>query len=387
MAPRRALAPSAGAKDGDLTVRARGVTWTAVSGAFACETARGRRVEIRGLELHLLEWGLVAPSGVLLLHGGAAHSHWFDAVAAALAERHHVAAVDQRGHGDSAWATPPGVQHRGLRGRHLGVIDRSGGTRWPSSATRWAATTRSPARRGIPDRSGPWSSRTSARQSPPSGSPRCTSAGATPPPPPHPRGRGGHLPPPAAPDEGGPRPARPRGPRERRAAGRPVSLRFDPACYAARPRWTPGRSCRDQGADAGRPGRTDPRPPPPHGRAPAGRLPAAGASRNRARIHHLVLDRPEAFARSSGASWMLAAPGGRAASARPPGGPVTEPRLEIEQPAAQGLRRHRPRVDPRNLRDLGSVPGGGERYPRSPLPGGLEPRDAEAISERRGHPP
>ena len=56
-----------------------------VSGAFACETARSRRVEIRGLDLHLLEWGPAARSGVLLLHGGAAHAHWFDAVATALA--------------------------------------------------------------------------------------------------------------------------------------------------------------------------------------------------------------------------------------------------------------------------------------------------------------
>jgi pimeloyl-ACP methyl ester carboxylesterase len=125
MAPTRAL-PRARALDGDLTVRARGVTWTAVSGAFACETARGRRVEIRGLELHLLEWGPAAPSGVLLLHGGAAHSHWFDAVASALAERHHVAALDQRGHGESAWAHPPAYATEDFAGDIVGVIDRLG---------------------------------------------------------------------------------------------------------------------------------------------------------------------------------------------------------------------------------------------------------------------
>jgi pimeloyl-ACP methyl ester carboxylesterase len=75
--------------------------------AFACELARPRRVGIRGLELHVLEWGAPARSGVLLLHGGAAHAHWFDAVAGALAEGRHVVALDQRGHGESAWARPP----------------------------------------------------------------------------------------------------------------------------------------------------------------------------------------------------------------------------------------------------------------------------------------
>jgi hypothetical protein len=39
-----------------------------VSGAFACEAARSRRVLVCGLELHLLEWGQAARSGVLLHH-------------------------------------------------------------------------------------------------------------------------------------------------------------------------------------------------------------------------------------------------------------------------------------------------------------------------------
>ena len=35
-----------------------------MSGAFACEVARSGRVEIRGLGLHLLEWGPAARSGI-----------------------------------------------------------------------------------------------------------------------------------------------------------------------------------------------------------------------------------------------------------------------------------------------------------------------------------
>ena len=44
---------------------------------------------------------------MLCIHGGAAHAHWFDFVAPDFAADHHVVSLDQRGHGDSAWAEPP----------------------------------------------------------------------------------------------------------------------------------------------------------------------------------------------------------------------------------------------------------------------------------------
>jgi pimeloyl-ACP methyl ester carboxylesterase len=43
---------------------------------------------------------------VLLLHGGSAHAHWFDAVAPGLADRFHAVSLDQRGHGESQWPGP-----------------------------------------------------------------------------------------------------------------------------------------------------------------------------------------------------------------------------------------------------------------------------------------
>jgi pimeloyl-ACP methyl ester carboxylesterase len=97
-----------------------------VSGSFACETARRRRLDVMGLALHALEWGGPAPSGLLLLHGGAAHAHWFDAVAAALAAGRHVVALDQRGHGESAWASPPAYATQDFAGDIVGVLDRLG---------------------------------------------------------------------------------------------------------------------------------------------------------------------------------------------------------------------------------------------------------------------
>jgi pimeloyl-ACP methyl ester carboxylesterase len=58
-----------------------------------------------GLRLHLLDWGAAGLPALLLLHGGAQTAHSFDEVAPALARDHHVLALDQRGHGDSDWAS------------------------------------------------------------------------------------------------------------------------------------------------------------------------------------------------------------------------------------------------------------------------------------------
>ena len=99
---------------------------SSVSEAFACRSARSRRIELRGLGLRVLEWGGPHPSGVLLLHGGAAHAHWFDAVAAALAEGRHVVALDQRGHGESDWAEPPAYATRDFVADLLGILEGLG---------------------------------------------------------------------------------------------------------------------------------------------------------------------------------------------------------------------------------------------------------------------
>src|SRR5262245_66440170 len=72
---------------------------------FACTSAGRRRIRANGISLHLLEWGDAGRPGLCFLHGGAAHAHWFDEVAAPFVDRYHVVALDQRGHGQSDW--PP----------------------------------------------------------------------------------------------------------------------------------------------------------------------------------------------------------------------------------------------------------------------------------------
>ena len=64
-------------------------------------------VEVAGLKLHYQDYGGASMRPMLMVHGGAAHGHWFDFVAAAFTADHHVLSLDQRGHGDSQWADEP----------------------------------------------------------------------------------------------------------------------------------------------------------------------------------------------------------------------------------------------------------------------------------------
>ena len=65
-----------------------------------------RYVEAGGLRLRYLDYGAAGRPALLCVHGGGAHAHWFDFVATGLCADYHVLAIDQRGHGDSAWAEP-----------------------------------------------------------------------------------------------------------------------------------------------------------------------------------------------------------------------------------------------------------------------------------------
>ncbi len=63
-----------------------------------------RNAVINHLRLHLLEWGDPTNPTIVLLHGGNQSAHSWDLVALHLADRYHIIAPDQRGHGDSEWA-------------------------------------------------------------------------------------------------------------------------------------------------------------------------------------------------------------------------------------------------------------------------------------------
>lgn len=65
---------------------------------------RSRNVIMRHQRFHFLEWGDPSAQSVLLLHGSNQSAHSFDLVSLHLADRFHIFALDQRGHGDSEWA-------------------------------------------------------------------------------------------------------------------------------------------------------------------------------------------------------------------------------------------------------------------------------------------
>ncbi len=58
-------------------------------------------IDVEGVPIHYLEWGQRGAPGLVLVHGGAAHAHWWTFLAPMFAEDWHVVALDLSGHGDS----------------------------------------------------------------------------------------------------------------------------------------------------------------------------------------------------------------------------------------------------------------------------------------------
>lgn len=59
------------------------------------------RIAVRGCEIHYLRWGTAGKPGLLFVHGGAAHAHWWSFIAPLFTSEYRVAAIDLSGHGDS----------------------------------------------------------------------------------------------------------------------------------------------------------------------------------------------------------------------------------------------------------------------------------------------
>ncbi len=58
-------------------------------------------VMVEGCVVHYLSWGRPGMPGLVLIHGGAAHAHWWSHLAPLFTGRWHVVALDLSGHGDS----------------------------------------------------------------------------------------------------------------------------------------------------------------------------------------------------------------------------------------------------------------------------------------------
>jgi esterase len=63
-----------------------------------------KQILVNDMPFHYLEWGDSSKPLIVMLHGGSQQAHSWDFVSLPLSEYYHIIALDQRGHGDSAWA-------------------------------------------------------------------------------------------------------------------------------------------------------------------------------------------------------------------------------------------------------------------------------------------
>jgi pimeloyl-ACP methyl ester carboxylesterase len=82
----------------DLSVRLDAPDW--FRRALAVPVADDE-VEVAGAAIHYLAWGERGRRGLVFVHGGGAHAHWWTHVAATFATELRVLAIDLSGHGDS----------------------------------------------------------------------------------------------------------------------------------------------------------------------------------------------------------------------------------------------------------------------------------------------
>ena len=68
------------------------------------QPGESRRLPFRGRHIHTLHWKPAAKApGIVLIHGNGAHARWFDFIAPLLLPHYHVVALDLPGMGDSDW--------------------------------------------------------------------------------------------------------------------------------------------------------------------------------------------------------------------------------------------------------------------------------------------
>ncbi len=94
--------------------------------SYICDVATRRSFSVNGMTLRALEWGQPGRPALCFLHGGSAHSHWFDAVVPTFVDRFHIVSLDQRGHGESDWAPDSRYGTEQFASDLLGVIDALG---------------------------------------------------------------------------------------------------------------------------------------------------------------------------------------------------------------------------------------------------------------------
>ncbi|HWZ46562.1 MAG TPA: alpha/beta hydrolase [Candidatus Saccharimonadales bacterium] len=87
---------------------------------------RGYEIAAPRMKLHYLDWGTAGRRPIVFLHGAALNAHTWDVVCLKLRTQYHCYALDQRGHGESAWAEDADYSGDAHRGDIEAFADRLG---------------------------------------------------------------------------------------------------------------------------------------------------------------------------------------------------------------------------------------------------------------------
>jgi pimeloyl-ACP methyl ester carboxylesterase len=85
-------------------------------------------VDVDGAPIHYLAWGRPGRRGLVFVHGGGAHAHWWTHIAGLFAPSYRVVALDLSGHGDSGRRSTYGLESWA---REVVTVARSGGIDGP----------------------------------------------------------------------------------------------------------------------------------------------------------------------------------------------------------------------------------------------------------------
>ena len=88
----------ADAFDDDPVLRVDAPAWFRSALAVPFEQ---RSITVDGCDINYLQWGEQVDAGLVFVHGGGAHAHWWTHVAATFGPRVRCVALDLSGHGDS----------------------------------------------------------------------------------------------------------------------------------------------------------------------------------------------------------------------------------------------------------------------------------------------
>jgi pimeloyl-ACP methyl ester carboxylesterase len=79
---------------------------------------------VAGADIHYLEWGRRGQPGLVFVHGGAAHAHWWSFLAPMFATDWHAVALDLSGHGESG--RRDAYSHEAWADEVLAITDAAG---------------------------------------------------------------------------------------------------------------------------------------------------------------------------------------------------------------------------------------------------------------------